>query len=123
MKSTVLVMVAAGMFIAGPVAAQSAADLVKSKNCMGCHAADYMRYNRIGRDLGMSDEEVMAMISTRDAKGDHAKPGELMKIAMDTCFNGADFSLMHFTKALHYIVFHCQHFFGKLLCFIIEFVK
>ncbi|MBI3186659.1 MAG: cytochrome c1, partial [Gammaproteobacteria bacterium] len=54
--------------------------------CMGCHAADYMRYNRIGRDLGMSDEEVMAMISTRDAKGDHTKPGELMKIAMDTDF-------------------------------------
>lgn len=54
--------------------------------CMGCHAADYMRYNRIGRDLGMSDEEVMAMISTRDAKGDHSKPGELMKIAMDTDF-------------------------------------
>jgi len=54
--------------------------------CMGCHAADYMRYNRIGRDLGMSDEEIMAMISTRDAKGDHTKPGELMKIAMDTSF-------------------------------------
>lgn len=54
--------------------------------CMGCHAADYMRYNRIGRDLGMSDEEVMAMISTRDAKGDYTKPGELMKIAMDTNF-------------------------------------
>lgn len=54
--------------------------------CMGCHAADYMRYNRIGKDLGMTDEEVMALISTRDIKGDHTKSGELMKIAMTTDF-------------------------------------
>lgn len=52
--------------------------------CLSCHAADYVRYNRIGTDLGMSEEEVMAMISTRDAKGDHTKPGELMKVAMSS---------------------------------------
>ncbi|MDQ1362412.1 MAG: Ubiquinol-cytochrome reductase, cytochrome subunit [Pseudomonadota bacterium] len=51
--------------------------------CLSCHGADYVRYNRIGRDLGMSDEEVTAMISTRDAKGDPSKPGELMKVAMN----------------------------------------
>lgn len=54
--------------------------------CMGCHAAEYVRYNRIGRDLEMSDAEVLAMISTRDIKGDYTKPGELMKIAMTTDF-------------------------------------
>lgn len=61
--------------------------------CMGCHGAEYMRYNRIGRDLGMTDEEVMAMISTRDAKGDHNKPGELMKIAMGNDFGKSAFGI------------------------------
>jgi len=26
--------------------------------CLSCHAMDYMRYNRMGRDLGLSDEQV-----------------------------------------------------------------
>lgn len=52
--------------------------------CMGCHAADYMRYNRIGRDLGMTDAEVSdKLISTRDAKGEKTKVGELMTVAMN----------------------------------------
>jgi ubiquinol-cytochrome c reductase cytochrome c1 subunit len=59
--------------------------------CLSCHAAEYVRYNRIGTDLGMSEEEVMAMISTRDAKGDHTKPGELMKVAMSTDYTKSAF--------------------------------
>ena len=59
--------------------------------CMGCHAADYVRYNSIGRDLGMTEAEVMAMISTRDSKGDYTKPGELMKIAMTSDFTKTAF--------------------------------
>lgn len=43
-----------------------------------------MRYNRIGADLGMSDEEVSEkLISTRGADGEKTKVGELMKVAMD----------------------------------------
>lgn len=53
--------------------------------CLSCHSAEYMRYNRIGRDTGMSDVEVsQELISTRDAKGEKTKVGELMKIAMTT---------------------------------------
>ena len=26
--------------------------------CMGCHAISYMRYNRMGRDIGLTDEQV-----------------------------------------------------------------
>lgn len=53
--------------------------------CMGCHAADYMRYNRIGRDLGMTDEEVTEkLISTTDADGEKTKVGQLMTVAMNT---------------------------------------
>ena len=51
--------------------------------CLSCHGASYMRYNRIGRDLGMSDVEVaQELVSTRDAKGEQTKTGELMKVAM-----------------------------------------
>lgn len=52
--------------------------------CLSCHSAEYMRYNRIGRDLGMSDSEVSAeLINTRDAKGEKTKVGELMTVAMN----------------------------------------
>jgi len=51
--------------------------------CLSCHSASYMRYNRIGRDLGMTDEEVnQELINTRDEKGDKTKAGALMKVAM-----------------------------------------
>lgn len=51
--------------------------------CLSCHSAEYMRYNRIGRDLGMTDAEVTeAFIATRDKKGERTKAGELMKISM-----------------------------------------
>ena len=56
--------------------------------CLSCHSAEYMRYNRIGRDLGMSDSEVSAeLINTRDAKGEKTKVGELMKVAMDKAYS------------------------------------
>ena len=51
--------------------------------CLSCHGAEYMRYNRIGRDIGMTDVEVsQELISTRDKKGEKTKVGELMKVAM-----------------------------------------
>lgn len=46
-------------------------------NCLSCHAAQYMRYNRIGQDLGWSDEEV----KQRLIKGS-AKVGETMASGM-----------------------------------------
>jgi ubiquinol-cytochrome c reductase cytochrome c1 subunit len=50
--------------------------------CMGCHEAQYMRYNRIGRDLGLSDEQVRDnLIFTRDEFGDPTRVGALMKNA------------------------------------------
>ncbi|GAB6042589.1 cytochrome c1 [Endothiovibrio diazotrophicus] len=45
--------------------------------CLSCHSAAYMRYNRMGQDLGISDEQVASnMIFTG------AKVGEVMKVAM-----------------------------------------
>jgi ubiquinol-cytochrome c reductase cytochrome c1 subunit len=45
--------------------------------CMGCHSAAYQRYGRMGRDIGLSDEQVTANLILTDAK-----IGDLMKNAM-----------------------------------------
>jgi ubiquinol-cytochrome c reductase cytochrome c1 subunit len=60
--------------------------------CMGCHSAEYMRYNRIGADLGMTDIEVAdQLIFTRDNKGERTKVGELMKISMNSDYAQTSF--------------------------------
>ena len=45
--------------------------------CLSCHSAAFMRYNRMGKDLGLSDELVAnnLMFATE-------KPGDLMTVAM-----------------------------------------
>ncbi|HIE01339.1 MAG TPA: cytochrome c1 [Thiotrichaceae bacterium] len=45
--------------------------------CMGCHSAQYVRFSRMGKDLGLSDDELIEnlMFSTE-------KVGETMTIAM-----------------------------------------
>ena len=30
--------------------------------CLTCHSASYMRYNRMGKDLGLTDEQVKASL-------------------------------------------------------------
>jgi ubiquinol-cytochrome c reductase cytochrome c1 subunit len=49
--------------------------------CMGCHSAKYQRYNRLARDLGMSDDDVIHnLMFTGEKVGDH----------MDTAMSHAD---------------------------------
>ncbi len=45
--------------------------------CMGCHSAHYQRYNRLGRDLGLTDEQVLDNLVFTGVK-----VGETMKNAM-----------------------------------------
>jgi ubiquinol-cytochrome c reductase cytochrome c1 subunit len=45
--------------------------------CMGCHSARYQRYNRLGRDLGISDDDIIANLMFTGEK-----TGDLMDIAM-----------------------------------------
>jgi len=41
-------------------------------NCSGCHSLKYLRYSRMGNDLGLSEEEVMQNLNFTGAKiGDH----------------------------------------------------
>jgi len=46
--------------------------------CMGCHSAQYVRFERVGRDLGLTEEELLENLMFT-AK----KVGETMTIAMD----------------------------------------
>ncbi|MBL4762880.1 MAG: cytochrome c1 [Gammaproteobacteria bacterium] len=51
--------------------------------CMSCHGAKYSRYNRVGEDLELSDEQVINnLIFTTDEKGARTHPASLMKVAM-----------------------------------------
>ena len=51
--------------------------------CFSCHSAKFMRFNRIAKDTGMSEEEVREMmIFTRNKKGKATKIGDLMTVSM-----------------------------------------
>ena len=51
--------------------------------CLSCHSAKYSRYNRVGQDLGISDELVSQnLIFTTDENGDKTKVGALMETTM-----------------------------------------
>ncbi len=42
--------------------------------CSGCHSLKYLRYSRMGEDLGLSDDEVMQNLNFTGAKiGDHVQ--------------------------------------------------
>jgi len=51
MKSMLMVVAAAAAFVAGPVLAQSGADLVKSKGCGTCHAQDQKKVGPSFNDI------------------------------------------------------------------------
>jgi ubiquinol-cytochrome c reductase cytochrome c1 subunit len=46
-------------------------------NCLACHSAAYMRYNRLA-DIGMSEEEIRKLLP------EGGKPGSTMKAVMDS---------------------------------------
>ena len=51
--------------------------------CMGCHTADYARYNRVAADLKLSEEDVLKnLIFTTDVEGEQSKVGSLMESSM-----------------------------------------
>ncbi|TFG86152.1 MAG: cytochrome c1 [Chromatiales bacterium] len=73
--------------------------------CLGCHSAKYVRYNQLARDLGMSEEQVIANLMFGAAK-----PTETMGIAMRSAdaqrwFGQAppDLSLIARSKGVDYI--------------------
>lgn len=45
--------------------------------CLGCHSLNYVRYQRVGADLGIGEDQLKALLFTAD------KPTAMMTIAMD----------------------------------------
>ncbi len=82
--------------------------------CMGCHSAAYMRYNRIGKDLAISDDVLKAnlMFGTD-------KVGDTMTIAMSTTdaeqfFGGAappDLSVIARSRGADYLYSYFKTFY------------
>lgn len=55
--------------------------------CMSCHSASYSRYNRVGRDLGIPEQQVLEnLIFTTDIDGEKTKIGQLMKTTMTPAY-------------------------------------
>ena len=60
--------------------------------CMGCHSAEYMRYNRVGRDIGLTENEVVqTMIFQTDEDGELVGSGSLMTNAMTAAYGAEAF--------------------------------
>lgn len=82
MKRTLIALAAAGsLFVAGAAAAQSGADLFKSKGCGTCHAPDAAKMGPSLKDLGgkykadAADKLVAALKDGKSAGGKaHPKP-------------------------------------------------
>lgn len=62
--------------------------------CMGCHTADYQRYSRLARDLGLSEEDVSNnFIFTTDNAGERTKVGSLMESSMTSDYGRQAFGV------------------------------
>jgi len=54
-----------------------------SNYCLSCHSASYARYNRVAKDIGITEAQMSDnMIFTTDENGEKTKVGSLMKVAM-----------------------------------------
>lgn len=78
MKSTLLLLVAAGFMVAGAANAQSGADLAKSKNCMGCHDLEKKKIGPSFKDSaakykGNKEAEAKLVAALKDGKGHPVK--------------------------------------------------
>lgn len=90
-----------------------------SNYCLSCHAAGYSRYNRVGQDLGISDELVSEnLIFTTNKYGEKTKVGELMKTTMtkeyaEAAFGTAppDLSLVARSRGTHWLYNYLRGFY------------
>ncbi len=87
--------------------------------CLSCHSAAYSRYNRVGKDLGISDELMKQnMIFTTDKYGEPTKVGSLMKTTMspeyaEAAFGTAppDLSLVARSRGTHWLYNYLRGFY------------
>lgn len=63
--------------------------------CLGCHSADYHRYNRLALDLGLTDDQVRDnLIFTTDKEGEPTKVGSLIYNSMPEDFAKKSFGVV-----------------------------
>jgi len=63
--------------------------------CMACHSANYQRYNRMARDIGLSEEDVAEqLIFTTDSSGEPTKTGSLMENNMSSEYGRKAFGVV-----------------------------
>lgn len=76
-----------------------------SNYCMACHSAKYMRYNRIARDIGWTDEDIVEKMAYGLNKVvDNVETRMLPGVAMDVMgVEPPDLSLMARLKGTDYI--------------------
>lgn len=90
-----------------------------SNYCLSCHEASFSRYNRVGADLGISDELVSEnLIFTTDKHGEKTKVGSLMKTTMtqeyaEHAFGTAppDLSLIARSRGTHWLYNYLRGFY------------
>jgi len=87
--------------------------------CMSCHSAAYSRYNRVAKDLGIPEDEMVEnMIFTTDKYGERTKAGSLMKTTMtneyaEAAFGTAppDLSLVARSRGTHWLYNYLRGFY------------
>jgi ubiquinol-cytochrome c reductase cytochrome c1 subunit len=83
-------------------------------NCLSCHSAKFMRYNRIGQDLGWTDEEVKQRLIKGEAKvGDTMISSMPVDYAKSAC-NGAvppDLSLTTRSRGTDWLYTYLRSFY------------
>jgi cytochrome c len=78
MKLNSVIMLIAGMLLAGTAAAQSGAELAKSKNCTGCHELDKKKVGPAFKDVAAKykdnkEAEAKLVGELKDGKGHPVK--------------------------------------------------
>ncbi|MEZ5534371.1 MAG: cytochrome c1 [Thiolinea sp.] len=59
--------------------------------CMGCHSLNFSRYNRVAKDLDLTDDQVANNLIFTRTDGEPTKVGELMKNGMTSKYGEAAF--------------------------------
>ena len=78
MNTKSMLLIVAGMLLAGTAAAQSGADLAKAKNCMGCHELDKKKVGPAFKDVAAKykdnkEAEAKLVSALKEGKGHPAK--------------------------------------------------
>jgi len=81
--------------------------------CMGCHSAEYQRYNRMARDIGLTDEQVRENLIFTSAKVGDTMKNAMPKAEAKKWFGAAppDLSVITRSRGADYIYTYLRTFY------------